>query len=119
MNWNSVLENCNDPKNTVYCLEYCFDQKNIADRIRESFNRIEKKTENFFIKYIIKLVWEPACYYYFFTNYSFVLIDMIFKNVYNFSDILITVGYIVNLIYKNYWTNDVLCLLPLIMYFGL
>ena len=55
INRNSVLENCDDPKNTVYCLEHCFDQKDTTACIRESFNRIEKKTENFFIKYIIKL----------------------------------------------------------------
>ena len=50
INWNSVLENCDDPKNTVYCLVHCFDQKDTADCIRENFNRFEKKTENVFMK---------------------------------------------------------------------
>ena len=80
---NSALEYCVDEKNPIECIRdnlmkmkihskpvnkvifwkllgACVDQKDTADCIRESFNRFDKKTENVFIKSIIKLVWEPA-----------------------------------------------------------
>ena len=53
---NSVLENCDDPKNTVYCLEHCFDQKDTANCIRKKFNRFEKKTKNVLMKISISLL---------------------------------------------------------------
>ena len=98
INWNSVLENCDDPKNTVYCLVHCFDQINTTDCIRENFNHIEKKTENFFMKIYGKAcVRDNQC-------------SMTSRSV------LIVVGIAVGLIWP---IGAMMCLLLLIMDFGL